>query len=70
MFGREEVADTDDDYLSSFLKSYQFINFVTIMYGVSFWVMLGAVAFTNNDQVMKNVTTNEKLRNKWNAKHE
>ena len=61
-----EAEDKDD--LSSFLRAYQYINFVTILYGFSFWVMLGAFAYTNHVQVSQNVTTNEKLRKKWNAK--
>ena len=42
------VTDDEEEKLSSFLRVYQFINFVTIMYGITFWVMLGAFALTNH----------------------
>lgn len=70
VFGRrEENLDEGEEVLSQPLRVFQFINFVTVMYGVSFFSMLGAFAHSNHSQAMDNLTTNEKLRNKWNAKH-
>lgn len=44
------------------------MNFVCGIFATMFGLMLLCFAFGMHDQVMKNVTTNESLRKKWNAK--
>lgn len=44
------------------------ITFVLMIYTALTFIMLAGFGYTTHYQVMKNITTNEVLRKKWNAK--
>ena len=54
---------------SEFMEAIQVWNGISLIYSVAFFLMLGCFATQMHFQVMDNVTTNEHLRKKWNAKN-
>lgn len=46
----------------------QVVTFIVMMYSGTFAFMLFVFALQNHQQAVNNVTTNEKLRGKWNAR--
>lgn len=67
---RPELAElmNEDKRASVSMVYLHLANFVSGMYATLIGLMLLCFACGMHDQVMKDITTNESLRNKWNAK--
>ena len=55
--------------ISEFMNAVQVANGISLIYSFAFFLMLGCFALSMHYQVMENVTTNEQIRKKWNAKN-
>ena len=67
-------ADDDEEgeekvEISEFMNAVQVFNGISLIYSFAFFLMLGCFALSMHYQVMENVTTNEQIRKKWNAKN-
>lgn len=66
---REIVEEEEVEAISSFMRAVHIYNCVVVLWSFVFFAMLACFACSMFDQVMNNVTTNENLRKKWNAKN-
>ena len=64
LFGNDEGDEPDE-----FTKFIHIFNAVVGIYSIAFFLMLSSFAFGMHYQVLDNVTTNEQIRKKWNAKN-
>ena len=72
IFGSSSSSDEeeeDEEDMSQFQKIAHIWNLVAMIYSFAFFMMLACFACSMHVQVMDNVTTNESIRKKWNAKN-
>ena len=66
---RAEDEEEQKVEISEFMNAVQVFNGISLIYSFAFFLMLGCFALSMHYQVMENVTTNEQIRKKWNAKN-
>lgn len=66
---RAEDEEEEKVEISEFMNAVQVANGISLIYSFAFFLMLGCFALSMHYQVMENVTTNEQIRKKWNAKN-
>ena len=64
-----EDPPANDEELTGFMKFIHIANVGVGIYSLAFFLMLAGFACSMHYQVMDNVTTNEQIRKKWNAKN-
>ena len=71
LFGRDKQAESEEEpeeELSSFMKLVHMTNAIAFIYAGMFFLLI-FFGLSMHYQVMDNVTTNEKIRKRWNAKN-
>lgn len=66
---RAEDEEEERVQISKFMNAVQVANGISLIYSFAFFLMLGCFGLSMHYQVMENVTTNEQIRKKWNAKN-